>query len=73
MTDERVWIPVEVLWDEGRRQQERSVADRWRDEFDEAELERWLTNAHDEDAGAQLTRRKRKRQRGEQRPGDFRP
>lgn len=72
MADEREWVPVEVLWDEGRRQQERFVADPWRDEFDEAELERWLSDTQDEDSGAQLTRRKRKRQRGEQRPGDFR-
>lgn len=68
MADEREWVPVEVLWDEGRRQQERFVTDVWGDDFDDAELERWLRNNNDEDIDTQLTRRKRKRQRGGQRP-----
>lgn len=67
MADEREWVPVEVLWDERRHQQERFVADFWSDEFDEAELNRRSLTEDAYQEIAHLSRRKRKRARGDDR------
>lgn len=67
MTDEREWVRAEVLWDGGAdREDERDVWDR--DEGTGVSYPaRWVTPRAQQDDGAHLSKRKRKKLRGSER------
>ncbi len=67
MADEREWVPVEVLWDARLRRSERFFDDSWDFADADSEAEPWPMIQDDYRVPSPLTKRKRKKGRGDER------
>lgn len=69
MADDHEWVPVEVLWDGGQRAKARQEEPAWDYAEDDDESPVWPLVEEEYRDSAHLSKRKRKKLRGEDRPG----